>query len=59
MSMRDSEMIREFADKLFEELKRYIPEEDHDFVLAKIETAMLKAHIDVSSNVHDGDDEDE
>lgn len=56
--MRDSELIREFAEKLFEDLKRYIPEEDHDFVFVKIETAMLKAHIDVSSNVHDDEGED-
>lgn len=56
--MRDSELIRDFAEKLFEEIKRYIPEEDHDFVMARIETAMLKAHIDVSSNVHDDEGED-
>lgn len=57
--MRDSELMTERALALFNELKRYFPEEDHDYVLTRIEIALLKAHIDVSSNVHTEDDEDE
>lgn len=56
--MRDSDLIRERAAALLKELERYIPEEDHDFVLTKIELAMLRAHIDANTNVHE-EDEDE
>ena len=58
--MRDSELIRQMAEKLFNEIKNFIPHEEyHDTILTKIEIAMLRAHIDVNANLHDGDDEDE
>lgn len=58
--MRDSELIRQRAEKLFEEIKPFVPHEEyHDTILTKIELAMLRAHIDTNTNVHDEDDEDE
>lgn len=50
--MRDSELIKQRAEALLQELERYIPEEDREFVLTKIEIAILRAHIDTNTNVH-------
>lgn len=57
--MRDSELVTQRAKDLLKELARYIPEEDQEFVLTKIEIAMLRAHIDVNTNVHTEEDEDD
>lgn len=56
--MRDSDLIKQRAEALLQELERYIPEEDREFTLQKIELAMLRMHIDVGSNVHDEDDDE-
>ena len=56
--MRDSELIKQRAEALLQELERYFPEEDRDFILTKIELAMLRAHVDATTNVHE-EDEDE
>jgi hypothetical protein len=57
--MRDSDLIKERAAALLKELERYISEEDQDYVLTKIELAMLRAHIDTNTNVHTEDDDDD
>ena len=57
--MRDSDLIHERAAALLEELKRYFPEEDHDFVLARIELAILRAHIDTNTNVHSSEEDED
>jgi hypothetical protein len=57
--MRDSELIKQRAEALLQEIERYIPEEDREFVLTKIEIAMLRAHVDATTNVHDEETEGE